>query len=402
MVTLRTPKVWPRRAARWFRERVHAPFVSGVLADAESRRPQAAGVGLVLGVLIGLTTLAVAWVSVWWVPAYLVFMVFIFIMPHGHGQPDCVSESDQKSPVGISADLGQSLRVDHVSEEVHSHLASGSISGSMTDESAVDTGAPHLDLTNSGAARGRRTRSRARKSAKPAAEQMPESASVTWIRVGPGKFIRAEGGSEAVDQANDGEVSAYNHAVIIESDQDSTALWEPAHTLVAEDGSPESPATNCADRGGTFGSDDCVMDSTTEVYGIAPSTFGSIQSDAPSIEDVKPGIPEPGVTSDADCSPAPNVSNNLLAHGADRQTAHSRGSISGSRVHRFSRGIADTIRSGDRGSLRCNVRKGPKARLQIRSSSRPDGRLEQAMRRTFGRISHIERSLRPRSPPYSW
>jgi hypothetical protein len=397
MVTLRTPKVWPRRAARWFRERVHAPFVSGVLAGAESHRPQAAGVGLVLGVLIGLTTLAVAWVSVWWVPAYLVFMVFIFVIPHGHDQLDSVSESDEKSPVGISADFGQCLRVNHVSEEVHSHLAGGSTSGSMTGELAVDTGAPHLDLTNSGVARGRRTRSRARKTAKPAADQMPESASVTWIRVGPGKFVRAEGGSEAVDQANGGEISVHDHTVIIESEQDSTALWAPAHTLVVEDGSPESPATNRADRGGTFGSDDCVMDSTTEVYGIAPSTFGSIQSDSPSIKAV-----EPSVTSDADCSPAPDVSNNLLVHGADRQTAHSGGSISGSRVHRFSRGIANTTRSGDRASLRCNVRKGPKARLQIRSSSRPDGRLEQAMRRTFGRISHIERSLRPRSPPYSW
>ena len=159
MVTLRTPKAWPRRTARWFRDRVHAQLVLGISPDAERRTVPSGRRGLGAGRAVGLTTLAVAWVSVWWVPAYLALMVCIFVIPHGHGEPGHASVSHGGSTVGSLVDLGQGLRVDHANEVVGNHLASGSISGPTTSESAIETGVSHPDPASSGIARARRSRS---------------------------------------------------------------------------------------------------------------------------------------------------------------------------------------------------------------------------------------------------
>ncbi len=403
MVTLRTPKAWPGRAARWFRSRVYPQFVPDVSSGAKSRLPQVAGVGLVLFVLIGLTTLAVAWVCIWWVPAYLALMVCIFAVPHGHGRPERVIKSNQRSSVSTRADVGQDLQANHVTEEVYDHLATGLISGPMTGESAIENGVSHLDLTNSGAARGRRTRSRTRKTVKTAAADVPESGSVsvTWIRVGPGKFVRAEGGSETVDPAQDGKVSVDHHVVADGFAQELPASLALANSLVAEDYSPESLEQNPGDEGRSVGSEDCMTDMVTEVYGIAPSTFGTITSDLPSVEGLEGHAPEPGISLDSAYSPVPEVSNGRSADNVDRQAANLGRTRVGRRVYGFSQRIANTIRRGNRASLRCNVRKGLKVRLPIRSSPGLDGRLEQALRRIFGRVAHTQRALRPRSPPSS-
>jgi hypothetical protein len=397
MVTLRTPKAWPRRTARWFRERVRAQSEPGVSPDAERCQSQAAGAGFVLAALIGLTTLAVAWVGVWWVPAYLTLMVCIFAIPHGRREPEHSSMSNEGSTVGSCADPGEGLRVDRVNEVVSNQLGSESISELTTSESAVETGVSHLDLASSGKAKVRRTRSRTRKAGQTGVGNTPAPAAVTWIRVGPGKFVRAEGGSEAVDQTRGDTESINDQTITSGSGPDLPTTLVIDDALVAESGSPESPAVDSGDQGRTGGADDCVTGSATEVYGIAPSTFDSIRSDSPSVEDLEPGVPEAGVMLDAECPPAPDVSNDLSAH--DRRTANAVGSVSGNRLYRFSRRIANTIRSGNRTSLRCAVRRGPKTRCPIRSSSRPAGCLERTLRRAFGRVSHIQRALRPRSPP---
>jgi hypothetical protein len=280
---------------------------------------------------------------------------------------------------------------------VGNHLASGSISGLTTSESATQTGASHLDLASSGTARVRRTRSRTRKAVQTAAGNAPASTAATWIRVGPGKFVRAEGGGEAVDQPQGGADSLNDHTIIYNSARDSPASLPVDDALVEGDGSPESPVVNSDDQGKSGAPDDCVMGSVTEVYGIAPSTFDSIRSDPPSVEDLGADVALAGVILDADCYPAPDFSNDQSVHG--RQVANSGRRISGSRLYRSSRMIANTIRRGNRASLRCTVRKGPEARPSIRFFSRPKSRLQQAIRRTFGRVSHVQRVLRPRSPP---
>ena len=253
----------------------------------------------VLTVLIGLTALAVAWVCVWWVPAYLALMVCIFVIPHGHGKPGHVSVADEGSTVGNWTDPGQGLRVGSVSEAVGNHLASGSISGLTTSAPAIEPGVSHLDLASSGTARVRRTRSRTRKAVQTAASSTPASTAVTWIRVGPGKFVRAEGGGEAVDQTQGRANSIDDHTTIFDFARDSPASLPTDDALVEGDSSPESAVVNSDDQGESGGSDDCVMGSVTEVYGIAPSTFDSIPSDSPLLEDLGADVALAGVILDA-------------------------------------------------------------------------------------------------------
>jgi hypothetical protein len=400
MVTLRTPKKWPRHTARWFRESVRPHFIFGAPADVKKHRSESARVGLVLGVLIGLTSLAVAQISVWWVPAYLALMLFIFVTPRARGRPERQVMSVDKSADGIRNGSGQELRADHADEGAHIHFAPGSLSSPMTSESVAEAGAVSLDLTSSGVIAPRRTRSRARKAAKPATGHVLESASATWVRVGPGKFIRASSSGQAIDQAQSEEVTAHEVAVADPFVPEAPAFSTPADTLVMEQDFPDSPGTTTGEERRTVASDDTTLRSVTEVYGIAPSTFGSIPSALSSEEGLEEDIPVQAVSSGADCDPEPGVGSNLPPDGIDRRRPNLRESAPNSRLFRFSRGIVNAIRRGDRASLRCNVRKGPNSRLPNRSFSGANDRHRLAARRAFGRSPCIQRVLRPRSPPY--
>ena len=328
-------------------------------------------------------------------------MVFIFVTPHGRGRAERVAESNRESVAGILVDPGGACGLITRTRWFTTNPTRSQSRVEFNGESTLGAATLYLELTSSGTTKGRRTRGRVRKTVKSASERAPESASVIWIRVGPGKFIRAEGGSEAVLQAQDEKGSEDDPAVLGESIPELPASLTPDYMLVIEDHSSELPAAGFGDPVSTGGSDDCVMELIAEVYGITPSTFGSIQSDRRQWTAWNVRAPDLAVTVDADSSTVPEVSDDLSAHGEDWRTDRSRGCLSGSRMYRFSRGIANAIRGGDRASLRCDVRKGSKARLLVRSSSGPNGPLRQVICRTFGRVSHHKRALRPRSPPYS-
>ena len=60
-----------------------ARLTSGLQAGAKGYRPRVTWAQVGLIALVGLTTWAVASVSLWWVPAYLALMVLIFVTPRG-------------------------------------------------------------------------------------------------------------------------------------------------------------------------------------------------------------------------------------------------------------------------------------------------------------------------------
>jgi hypothetical protein len=400
MVTSRTPKVRPRHAARWFRDRVRAHVGSSTSAVADRYWPKATGMSLALVVLVGLTTVTVAWVSVWWVPAYLALMVLIFVTPQGRGRPERESKPGEVSAGSVSTDLDHGLRVDCADETDHHRLAVESISGSIVDKSTTETAGISPDSTSAETAKPRRARGRARKAAKTATEPVLESASVTWIRVGPGKFVRADANSQVVDQARTEEVTAEARPAPDAPAQELLVLSAPAAAALVERDLSAAPEITSGDEMGVPVSVNCVVGPIVEVYGIAPSALSSVSSDSPSVESLE--VDEPGVVvaPEADSSPSANLDGNASWDAEDRERLDSQGGSSGSRVSRVLRGIASAIPSGDRASLRRNVREGPKLRTLIRSSDPPNARIRQAARRAFGRISHVQRALRPRSPPY--
>ena len=167
---------------------------------------------------------------------------------------------------------------------------------------------------------------------------MSDSASVTWIRVGPGKFVRADANSQAIDQAQTEEVTVDAHPATDAPAQESLASPAPADALVVEQGPSDPPETTSGDEARAVVSDNCVLGSVTEVYGIAPSAFGSIPPDSLSVEGLEHDASEVAVTPEADSSPMADLGGNTSSDDVDRGTARfTRKNIGESSVPGFAR-----------------------------------------------------------------
>ncbi len=295
-----------------------------------------------MAALVVLTTCAVAWVSIWWVPAYLALMVLIFVTPAGRDRPARVSEQGEKSIGVVLTDLGQGLRVDRADEGDHHHLAAESISGPGACESTTESAGFNPDSTSSGTAKSRRGRSRGRKAAKTAAESVLDSAAVTWIRVGPGKFVRADATSQAIDQSQIEEVvAAVPPATDVSADTPPVSL-APADVLV-EQGPLNSSELIPGDEEMVVASDDHVPESVTEEYGIAPSAFVPVPPASVSVEGLKDDVSDLTLAPEADSSLVANLGGNTSWHGKSPRRLGSQRGTSGNRVCWVRRGIAAAI-----------------------------------------------------------
>ncbi|MGZ3432390.1 MAG: hypothetical protein ACXWN0_11970, partial [Isosphaeraceae bacterium] len=181
--TSSTPKVTSSTASRRtpFR-RHHEP---GEPATAGARRAELVRIlGIVvLAALMGLTSWVVASISTWLVPVYVTAMVLIFVFPPVQhlGEPEPAGE-----PAGVSADRAS---------EATNPASSGADSPGATNLE-VD-GSPAASATGakppgSPTPKRRRTRSQGRKPVKPGPEPAVTTSPAAWIRIGPGKFVRAD------------------------------------------------------------------------------------------------------------------------------------------------------------------------------------------------------------------
>jgi hypothetical protein len=357
MATSRTPNARPRPAAKRLRDKVRAHLVSSPQAVAIGRRPRGAGVGVGLVVLVGLTTWAVASVSVWMAPAYLALMVLIFVTPLAR-RPSKSAPEPGAEPICVGdTDIGQSPRGDRAEGAADNRPAAEPDSALAADPAATEPLSSIPDSAGSAGAKPKRGRARARKAVKPAAEPAMDSSAVTWIRVGPGKFVWADSTAQAVDPTQVDEVAAAEAV---------RPTATPTAEALAEQGPVDLSETTPGDAGTIVGSDDPIVGSVTEEYGITPSAFGA----------------DPRVASAADPAPL-----------AKRRTSTGR-------TGRVSRGFAIAISGADGAPSRRLVRTPPRPRTSVWSPFAPNARLQQATRRAFGRIPHVHRALRPRSPPY--
>jgi len=181
--TSSTPKVTSSTASRRtpFR-RHHEP---GEPATAGARRAELVRIlGIVvLAALMGLTSWVVASISTWLVPVYVTAMVLIFVFPPVQhlGEPEPAGE-----PAGVSADRAS---------EATNPASSGADSPGATNLE-VD-GSPAASATGAKPAgsptpKRRRTRGQGRKPVKPGPEPAVTTSPAAWIRIGPGKFVRAD------------------------------------------------------------------------------------------------------------------------------------------------------------------------------------------------------------------
>ena len=166
---------------------------SGSLVSRRGIRAVLVGSGL--AGLLGATACAVASVSAWLVPVYLLLVVVILTAPRG---------SRASSPAAGSRAGFLGTRIAEPGQGAGEGRADGTGSPEPGPDArqdpdlaageSDDAQPSHLRLDPAAAAiaRPRRSKARTRKAAKPAAELAPEFAPVTWVRVGPGKYVRSD------------------------------------------------------------------------------------------------------------------------------------------------------------------------------------------------------------------
>jgi len=351
MATSRTPNAQPRSKAQTLSVKVRGHFASGFRARRHHRGPRSTLIETGLIVLVVSTTWAIASVSVWWVPVYLALLVTIFVTPRVRQfSPSATESSTASDGIGIT-DLGQGLRVDRVDGAEQLRPVTRSDSDLTTVDSA-ESSDPRLDLTSAGITRLRRGRVRARRTSKPTTELVPDSLPIAWIQVGPGRFVRIEGGIKAADSAQTEEVAPWDiPETEIPAHATPAATMQAVPLAVQE---PESPETSPCDVEPVLVSTDCALGSVTDEYGIAPSAVSLV----------------------------PRLR----------------------WVSRVQRGIAHMVPRVDRASWRRKIRARRTSWTLVRSWFAPNTPRQNAACRAFGRMPHVQRMPQPRSPPgrFSW
>jgi hypothetical protein len=150
---------------------------------------------VILVVLVGATTLAVASVSVWLVAPYLGLMWWIVLPVHPRRDASLANTSGAVSDLETAADADAST--DAVATMVN-HRSSPAPSSESPSASAVEhstkpnpASEPALVKTKRGKGRGRKSKT----------STLSEPSEATWIQVGPGKFVRADGPSSLLADA---------------------------------------------------------------------------------------------------------------------------------------------------------------------------------------------------------
>ena len=175
-----------RQRASVQRTHVHAHQTHGrtaTIGPSEAKWTKIVGLVLLAG-LMGLTSWVVASLATWLVPLYVIGMVLIFVSPRsrdthefGHRYPDSILDAN----VAVADQLSGTSRLE----------PSFSASLSSADNSAGIQGTDSIPV-GSTSARTRRSPARSRKQVNPGILTSADASRITWIRVGPGKFVRAD------------------------------------------------------------------------------------------------------------------------------------------------------------------------------------------------------------------
>jgi hypothetical protein len=383
ITTSRTHKAGLALAAR--RRSAHPG--SGRSRSAHRRRLNLAWAGIAFLALVVLTACVVASVSIWLLPAYMALLVVIFVVPH---RPRLAKRDDHRllcssdvdaTPLDHGAGAQESAAVEH-------HVGAASESEREVGEWAVDSGVSSPEQVSSEAARRRRGRGRARKAARTGAEPVLDTGTVTWIRVGPGKFVRADARSHVGDPVPE-------HALQVGAEPSASTDLE---TVVPSLGAPAVEIDS--DGRESVQSEDYVEASVSDLHGIAPSavsaaplaTFSVTFSD--------------DVTSESRADP---VANSEVTAVDETETSR-LGLVQGGRRSRDRRASRRRMRCVpcwprrttvplDRAALRAEVRCNPRSRVSRRLLPAFYVRRRQAANTAFGRMDHVHRAMRPRSPP---
>jgi len=411
--TASTPNKRPRaKAKRAFDRHRLDP---GTPAE-EGTRPTRLGKTLgmvVLAGLLGLTSWVIASVSTWLVPVYVTAMALIFVTPRaerprGSGLLGDKDKPDLDKEKGSEASGLSSPDPDPRDAAVQA----------ASDPAEASASASDIDWSASGAVKPRRARTRARKPpAKPGAESATAAAAVTWIRVGPGKFVRADSDSQGQDilpSPGPGQTAEPGPSSDIPSPTETpgpsadpepgspATVLRPEAEAAREEPDPLEP-TAASEIDLVNPGDSLDPQPVAEEYGIAPSAFGPDLLEDVSDEDggqSSTGLlvcPGPGAENlveaetetktETDHEPLrPWISRSLWLRVGPKPRSRwklTTGGYSGSGVSRLVR----------------NVRSGPGRRGLTQLGSVANSRPRSLAWRNLGRFAQIHRGFYARSPP---
>jgi hypothetical protein len=351
MATPRTFHARSGRGAERLRVKIRHRAASKQRADGDGRRPRITVINAGFLILVVSTTWVIASVSMWWVPVYLILLIAIFGVPRRGPLLSSASATDAVRNAAGIADLEPGLRVDCAdgADELGPVCRSDSVpaEGECTESSSAKA-----DSAPAGTPKQRRSRAHVRKSMA-ASERANCSVPVVWIQTGPGKFVRVEGGIQAVNSAEVESVSSQAHPT---TEFAATVIEEVREQAVqpAEPNPPESVGVTPADLEQSCISDNGVSGSITEEDGIAPSALR-----------LTPEL-------------------NTAAKG---------------RVLRNLRDLVSAIPKPGRVSRIRVIRTALYSRLSVRSRLASKVTRQEAASRASGRMRQVARGLRTRSPP---
>jgi hypothetical protein len=197
-----------RVQTEWHLGREHLPPDFGERRNARRQLGRTTGVVVLVGVM-SLTSWVIASLSIWLVPVYVAAMVLILVVPRSAHLRESRTTLDRALPelIATGADRSRfkgtrtSTTVLTLSKKRRVGSSSPTVSAAELleeqlrnrREAADEPASTPLPLAD--VAKSRKPRSRGRKPGRPSGDPNPSSSAgtaVTWLRVGPGKFVRAD------------------------------------------------------------------------------------------------------------------------------------------------------------------------------------------------------------------
>ena len=356
-----------------------------------------------LAVLIGLTTWAVASVSAWMVPVYLAVMVLIFVTPqkeHRFGVFSTASvqlvgnDEHSQDPIPSTASTGDAELL---------NLTDQPVSGSAAAEPTVEPISSAFDSKNAAPVKQWRGRTRARKTAKSAGEGVAATPAPAWIRVGPGKFVRADSAIEPIVEGQpctqpDLCVPSVDPLADLSTTPPTLSMATAATAPEPQNGYP--PHTTESTPLEVIASHEDAPEPVAEEHGIAPSAFDPVLTISELADRRDDEVSDPSLEPTADSISAALGGETASDRDPDFERPRSRGEWPRSHVRRVLRGFTTAISGNLRLSRQRKGKNGCKPRTSVWPVVGPDRPVQQAAHRATGRVTHRPRALRPRSPPY--
>ncbi len=396
MAIFRTPNARPVDEAQRLWLRTSGRSVSRLLRSGTNRRPRVTPIEVGLFVLVASTAMAIASISLWWIPVYLIAVVVVFVTPAKRKASSTVSESSVESDADCIVSHDSSLRVDcaHGPDEICSVSQLDSELANVDTAGSTDSNA---DLIVAGATK-RRGRVRARKVTSPVNGPVTDCRPVAWVQVGPGKFVRVEGGVQGADSAQVDEVATRVNP------ESETPVEMPSSTQAETEPSTElepftSPGIFPGEVGLNSVSDGCDSEPVAEEYGIAPSAFSPATGDDPSLDASMDDLAGEVDESETETTAPGEPSSLRLPSGQDDGPFLYQRRISRSWVRRIQRETAHVVPRADRVSRRSVALKSSSSRHSVGLMHGPSMSRHKVEVCACRRMVHVQRPTRTRSPP---